>query len=154
MHTSEVKLKGQQEKIEKVKEAFMESEAKESPGDVQTSLDEGRTSDLSFGGHDQQGDHEEKVNNDKDEEMEDQGIDTASTVEEKTVNPEHLHIDNGDISHPGALWDVFRRQDVPKLMEYLQVHWEEFGKATSATDSVCFSNFSYYKSILFLIQRH
>lgn len=156
VHTSEVKLKGrQEEKIEKGKEASMESEAKESPGDVQTSLDEGRTPDLSLGGHDQQGDHGEKLNNDKDEEMEDQGIDTTCSVEAKTVNCENLHRDNGDISqitHPGALWDVFRRQDVPKLIEYLQIHWEEFGKPTSATtDSV---QHPLYDEAIFLNRHH
>lgn len=28
--------------------------------------------------------------------------------------------------HSGAQWDVFRRQDVPKLIEYLKRHYDEF----------------------------
>lgn len=128
MHTVEVEPKGSQRaNIEKIQTAFENSEAEKSPKrDPQTGLNEGDSSKLLV----------------DDERMEDQESITTSIVEEKTVDCEDLNLASGDAcedlnrdsgdafekSLRGVLWDVFRREDVPKLIEYLRVHWNEFQK--------------------------
>ncbi|XP_047307879.1 lysine-specific demethylase JMJ25 isoform X2 [Impatiens glandulifera] len=37
-------------------------------------------------------------------------------------------------SEPGAFWDVFRKQDIPKLIEYCRVHSEELGSLEHLTN--------------------
>ncbi|XP_020264110.1 lysine-specific demethylase JMJ25-like [Asparagus officinalis] len=52
----------------------------------------------------------------------------------------------------GAIWDIFRRQDVPKLDDYLRKHWREFRHINHAPiDSVCHP---IHDHTLFLNERH
>ena len=133
VHACEVKLKdGQRENIEKIQKTFDEAEAKESPGGPQISLEAGSPK-LSLRVQDRLNEYEELDTN-MNERIDGEVIETSITLEENTVNREDLNRASGEIfqnTHPGAVWDVFRRQDVPKLMEYLRVHWKDFGKTES-----------------------
>ena len=49
-----------------------------------------------------------------------------------------------DTMEGGALWDIFRRRDVPNLIKYLNNHLAEFKHADcSAVDQVTFDPFAY-----------
>eukprot|EP00268_Persea_americana_P031660 TRINITY_DN3088_c0_g1_i4.p1 TRINITY_DN3088_c0_g1~~TRINITY_DN3088_c0_g1_i4.p1 ORF type:complete len:850 (+),score=160.46 TRINITY_DN3088_c0_g1_i4:453-3002(+) len=137
MHTSEVKFQGwQRAKMEKIQRSFTESDAKESVGnthmvEAEMSLDERKSPDLSPNEHSKQNGFSLELNL-EDEIMEDQmcnGKEITSGEESKDGTCQ-LEKESEDVlpekAHAGALWDVFRRQDVPKLNEYVKVHWNEF----------------------------
>ena len=57
-----------------------------------------------------------------------------TSVETKNSNSSYSGNSSGDVPQKvsaGAIWDVFRWQDVPKLNEFLRVHWEEFTSLTN-----------------------
>nr|GFC01385.1 lysine-specific demethylase JMJ25 [Tanacetum cinerariifolium] len=72
----------------------------------------------------------------KDDRTENHGISTTmntpvtTTDDEKVLKCEDLNKtceENFNKSLPGAIWDIFRREDVPKLIEYMRLHSNEFG---------------------------
>lgn len=139
--------------MEETEKAFEDVGAKESPGNPQIGLDkagspgldEAGSPLLSLGVQDRENEYVAKLDASNDERMGEERIQTTKTLAEKTVNCEDLNQTSGDIfekTHLGAVWDVFRRQDVPKLIEYLKTHWKDFGKIeTSVNEFVSLINF-------------
>lgn len=130
VHTNEVELKDwQRTKIENMQKATtnQESEAKESHGDPQM-FSRGSSLDSSVGTKSSGMDMDSNQN----KSIMDQEFEIYSGAEGNMVNCKLPSTQNGDVSektHPGVLWDVYRRQDVPILTKYLKIHWKELGKS-------------------------
>ncbi|EYU43402.1 hypothetical protein ABFS82_08G143200 [Erythranthe guttata] len=52
----------------------------------------------------------------------------------------------------GALWDVFRREDVPKLMEYISLHWKYLVKGDTVVDE--YVSRPLYDGVVYLNRHH
>ncbi|KAM1095474.1 hypothetical protein FF1_010373 [Malus domestica] len=154
VHACEVKLKGlQKTKIENTQKSE-ESEVEESSGDLQMGMGEDTRSDVSLLGQNVENEYGATLASDKDESTADHGHESTPMVEDDTANCENLERDGKDVSektHLGVIWDVFRRQDVPKLTEYLRIHWQEFGKLNETN---IFVTLPLYDGTLFLNADH
>lgn len=155
VHTCNVNLQGRQSvKIEKIHKSFEDSEMKESLEDPQADLDEEGSPDILLGSQSVQNECGAEVDENENESMVDQGIETAD-VEENNVNCETSNREGEDVperSDPGVLWDVFRRQDVPKVTDYLRIHWKEFGKPDGVSNDLVKRHL--YEETVFLNGHH
>uniref|UniRef100_A0A2P2L8U6 Lysine-specific demethylase JMJ25 n=1 Tax=Rhizophora mucronata TaxID=61149 RepID=A0A2P2L8U6_RHIMU len=121
--------------------------------DPETSLKERRLPDLSLGRNDTLCKVETSAYDDVKME-EDQKVGAAT---EEFLGMEHEQLDkvSGPInskSYPGVSWDVFRRQDVAKLVDYLQRHCEDFMHLENIVND--FATCPLYDGVVFLDEYH
>ncbi|KVH89577.1 JmjC domain-containing protein [Cynara cardunculus var. scolymus] len=147
VHTCEVKLPGLlKTKTLQRHGSLGESEVAKSPEKAPDNLSEQMLPKSPIAEHSTKNDGEISLDSIEDDRTESQGISITTTTiptttdDEKTLKCEDLNRNCEETlrkSHPGAIWDIFRREDVPKLIEYMRVHWEEIGMADNIiNDSV------------------
>ncbi|CAN4078997.1 unnamed protein product [Withania somnifera] len=155
VHISEVKLKGwQKAKMGKIQKSFAESDQKGFLGDALNVSSEGDISKFSPGGDRGDGQYAD-TNSNANEMLVDQESGVTSQIGIDNFSHEDLNgssLNSSDISRSGALWDVFRRQDVPMLVEYLRFHWEKNGDSDHLTDDSVPSPL--YDGIVYLNEHH
>ncbi|KAJ8549614.1 hypothetical protein K7X08_033321 [Anisodus acutangulus] len=155
VHISEVKLKvWQKAKIGKMQKTLAESDHKGFPGDALNVSSEGNFSKFSSGGDRGDGQYADTDSN-ANEMLVDQESRVTSQIGVDNFSHENLNGANFNSSNScqsGALWDVFRRQDVPMLIEYLRFHWKKHGDSDHLTDDSVPSPL--YDGIVYLNEHH
>lgn len=133
VHMFEVKLQGVQTTKTDTQNAVVQSDTKELLSGPEIHLNSGGLPNLSPDGLD--GSEANAHSNDY-EKKDDKGIEGSSVIDEEGVN-DSANGSSGKILEKiqaGAHWDIFRREDIPKLMEYISMHWTDFGKADNIND--------------------
>ncbi|KAL1567379.1 lysine-specific demethylase JMJ25-like [Salvia divinorum] len=151
MHSFDAKLKGLQSTQIDVQNTVIQSDTKELHSDSEIHLNRSglRNSSpdgMDFSVADAQSDNSEK-NVAK-------GIEESSIVEEKGVNDSKIRSSGNVLVNvqAGAHWDIFRHEDIPKLMEYVSLHRENFGKADDINDNS--ASRPLYDGVVYLNRHH
>lgn len=136
VHTHSVKPKEAQGiDIECTENTTVKSVANELHSDEELCSGDGRSADLLVHGHASQ-DEQEAMG-----EAETEGTvlsqkKESNCADEQTDNSKMSDRDIFKNSYSAVVWDVYRRKDVPKLTEYLRLHWEEFGKSVNINNDL------------------
>lgn len=141
MHSFDPKLKGLQSTQIDVQNTVIQSDTKELHSDSEIHLNSGglpksSPDGMDFSVADAQSDNSEK--------KDDKGNEESSIVEEKGDNDSKIRSSDNVLVNvqAGAHWDIFRHEDITKLMEYVSLHREDFGNADVINDnSVSYSIF-------------
>ncbi|KAL8166366.1 hypothetical protein V2J09_007865 [Rumex salicifolius] len=142
VHSSGVKVKDEwRSVIEDLQNDCEESEVKESSRDCTRDLNEPILKEFTADVHDPQDEIGMKLDMNKEDQ-----INEVAGAQDNTIDLEHFD------THPGVLWDVFRREDVPKLTEYIDDHWDEFGKQ-DAIDNIPVTR-PLYDEVVYLNMHH
>ncbi|KAL3851301.1 hypothetical protein ACJIZ3_013183 [Penstemon smallii] len=118
-------------------DALAQSDTKELSGDPEFHSSRGGLPKLTPGS-------EANVHSDDHDKVDDHGIAGSFFAEENRAGCKIL-----EKARAGALWDVFRRQDIPKLREYIIIHWKDIGKADSIINQ-----HPLYEGVVYLNKHH
>lgn len=130
VHSREVKLKGQQQaNVEEIHKACGELEVQGLSEHPCIGFNDKNPLRFPYDGCDRRDLYRAKLDINLDEQIEESEFQTLDLGRQNTER----EVISSD-SRAGATWDVFRREDIPKLAEYLRVHWIEFGKSDAVVN--------------------
>lgn len=94
------------------------------------------------------------AHSDDSEKNDDKGIEGSSFIEGKGVSDSEIRSSENVLEkvQAGAHWDIFRHEDIPKVMEYISIHWADFGKADSTNDN--YVSRALYDGVVYLNRTH